>query len=389
MAFAPQAPPWRVLYVITSSDFGGAENGVRELALRLADDEFQPLLLSLRPPGRMAEDLARARIPVQSLGMSDRPRLGELVAGATKLGRTIDRQGIDLIHSCLYRANVVAGVSARLARRRPVVVSAQHSLTAPGNSRLAALAARWTRRLSDRVIAVSRAVEEDLVGRDRVPPERVVLIENGIDADRFRAARAGSDRRRLGLDPAAVVVGAAGRLTRVKGFHLLLESLAVLRQRDLCVELVVAGEGPARDRLEQQARELGLQRSVRFLGVCHEMSAVYGLFDVFALPSLREASPNALLEAMASGCAVVASRVGGVPDMIEHERSGLLVEPGSVAGLAAALARVAADDGLRHRLSEGAERRVRQRFDIGRTVEKHRDLYRSLLADRAAEPSRS
>src|SRR5262249_38099065 len=150
----------------------------------------------------------------------------------------------------------------------------------------------------------------------------------------------------------------------------------------LSLDLVLAGDGPDRSKLEAQARALGLGENARFLGVRHDIQSLYAAVDVFALPSLEEGSPNALLEAMACGRAIVASRVGGVPEVVEDGRSGLLVEPGSPAALAEALARLASDAPLRHRLGREAARRVRERFDIARMAETHATLYRDLLGAR-------
>jgi glycosyltransferase involved in cell wall biosynthesis len=186
-------------------------------------------------------------------------------------------------------------------------------------------------------------------------------------------------RDRLGLEPNAIVVGGVGRMSPEKGFHHLVESVALARAQGPNLDLVFAGDGPERHRLERDTRTLGLEGHVHFLGVQQDPRPVYAAMDVFALPSLEEGSPNALLEAMACGRAVVATRVGGVPEIVEHERSGLLVEPGSPPVFAVALKRLAIDPVLRQRLAHAATRRVRERFDISRMVAKHAALYRDLL----------
>ena len=163
-------PRWRVLFVTTSSDVGGTESFLRELVLRLDARHFEPVVCSLKPCGQVAQDIAAAGVQVVSLNMSERPRIRELAAGVVKLARCMDDLNTDLVQSFLYRANTLAGLAARLARRRPVVVAGQRSLY-PLGGRRAALAARWTRQLSDRVVAVSDAVSDELV-EERIIPQR-------------------------------------------------------------------------------------------------------------------------------------------------------------------------------------------------------------------------
>lgn len=368
-----------ILFTITSSDVGGTETTLRELAMRLDLRAFDPVVCSLCPPGRVAHEIAEAGIRVLTIGMSEQARVTELVAGAVKLARCIDEIGADLVQSFLYRANVLSALAAPLCRRRPVVVAGQRSLT-PWSGRTAALAARWTRNLCDQVVAVSRAVRQELIVTEHLEPDHVVVIENGVDTSRYAASKCVQDD--LGCEPGTVVVGGVGRLSREKGFHGLIDGVDLARRRGIPLSLVLAGDGLERGALEQRASALGLDGNVRFLGVRSDPRPVYGALDIFVLPSLEEGSPNALLEAMACGRAVVATRVGGVPEIIEHERSGLLVEPGSPPALAEAITRLAADPLLRQRLGQEAANCVRERFDIARMVERHAELYRSLLAER-------
>jgi glycosyltransferase involved in cell wall biosynthesis len=367
-----------VLFVITSSDVGGSETMLREIVLRLDRRDFDPVVCSLRPCGRIAAEISAAGTPVLTLSMSKRPRMREMIAGVFKLARYLDQFDIDLVQSLLYRANTLAGLAARFARRRPVVVAGQRSLYPLGGWR-ATFAARCTRPLFDRIVAVSAAVCRQLVQSERVAPDRIVIIENGVDTARYAVTRSEGARAQLGFGPGTILVGGVGRLSPEKGFGHLVDSLALARGRGIPMSLALAGDGPERGNLERQAQALGLDGHARFLGVRHDLRPLYAAIDVFALPSLEEGSPNALLEAMGSGRAVVASRVGGVPEIIEEGRSGLLVEAGSTASFADALTRLATDPALRQQLGREAARRVRDRFDISQAVKKHAALYLELL----------
>lgn len=358
---------------------------------------FEPIVCSLCPPGRVGRRIAESGVPVGSLGLSPRARLVEMARAALRLARGIDELGIDLVHSMLYRANVLAALAGRLSRRRPPVVSGQHSLT-PMAGRPAALAARLTRPFVHRIVAVSEAVAREVARAEGADPARIVVIANGVDVERFRPGGPdGGDREsgreaareRLGLAPDAIVVGAIGRHSPEKGLLHLLEAVARARARGCPLELLLAGDGPQRVELERRARGLGLGGWVTFLGVRRDPEWIYPALDVFALPSLEEGSPIALLEAMACGCAVVASRVGGVPEVVEAgdgpgyrtERSvaGLTVAPRDPEALARALALLAGDPGLRRRLGLAARRRIEAELGVATMVERHERLYEEMI----------
>lgn len=373
--------PLRLLLTITSSDFGGAENILRELALRLDRDAFAPIVCSLRPPGQMAREIAAGGIPVVSLHLSAQPRATEFLGATLRLARLINRHDIDLVHSLLYRANVLCRLAARLSRRRPVVVSGHHTPAALGG-RAATLASRWTRTFSDRMVVPSRAIRDELMRAERAAPERIVVIENGVDTHQFNGGPAAPIRSDLHLPANAFIVGVVGRFSPEKALHHLIESVALVREQGVPVHLLLIGDGPERARLEHDVHSRGIAAHVSFLGVRRDLQPLYAAMDVFALPSLYEAAPVALLEAMACGRAVIATDSGGAREMVEHERSGLLVAPAQPAALAAALLRLVTDTDLRQRLAATAARRVREHFDLVRMVERHAELYSGLVAGR-------
>ena len=377
----------RVLFAITSSDAGGAETLLRELVGRLDRTAFEPMVVSLRPAGRVAAQIAATGVPVQSLEMGEHPKALELVRGAFRLARVLDRHDIDVVHSSLYRANVLSRFAARLARRRPAVVSAQHSLT-PFGSRWSRTAARVTGGLADRVVVVSAAVRDETISRDRVPADRIVLIENGVDTRRFAPGDRPAARRALGVPDDAFAVAAVGRLSPEKALADLLDAMGRLVSKGIDAAVLLAGDGPLREVLEARATALGLRKRVRFLGMVPDPVPVLQAADVFAMPSREEASPMALLEAMACARPVVVTAVGGIPEIVVDERSGLLVPPGRSESLAAALTRLADDTELRARLGTAARTRILERFDLDRMVGEHAALYRTLTA-RGASPRRA
>ncbi len=185
-----------------------------------------------------------------------------------------------------------------------------------------------------------------------------------------------------------VVIGAAGRLATTKGFHHLLDALARVRasrpgcQPDCPFVLLIAGTGPEEQNLRRQIDQLELGDHAVLVGFQSDLRPFYSALDIFALTSLAEGSPNAMLEAMSCGCAVVATRVGGVPDIINTDASGVLVPAADPDALVAALQPLLVDSGKRQRLANGARQRVTEEFSLQLMVERHQTLYDRALKDR-------
>ncbi len=235
----------------------------------------------------------------------------------------------------------------------------------------------------DAAIAVSRATKRDWVRRTHIPGERVVTIYNGIDPDRFRRQRSRSDARgQLGLPADVLVVGGVGRLDEAKGFSHLIAAAARLRAEFPGLVVAITGDGPMRKSLEAEAVREGVEDVVRFLGFRSDVQLVLDALDVFVLPSLCEAHPYALLEAMATKLPAVGTAVGGVPETIVDGITGFVVPPRNSDRLAVAIRTLLLDPDLRLRLGEAARDRVIREFDERITVRRTIQLYRDLLGTR-------
>jgi glycosyltransferase involved in cell wall biosynthesis len=227
-------------------------------------------------------------------------------------------------------------------------------------------------------------VSEDLLARCRgcrVPADRCVLLENGIDTEQFRRWQTLPEaKQHQGLRPEQVVIGAVGRLSPEKGFDVLIRAVQQLSGAGQDIILVLVGEGEDRTRLEALARELGVTERVRLPGYCADPRPIYEAMDLFVLSSLREGLPNVVLEAMALEVPVVASQIAGVPRLIQDGDDGLLVPPGSVANLAQAIGRLLADAGLRAKLARAGRAKVVSRYSFAERINKIAALYDALLA---------
>ena len=238
------------------------------------------------------------------------------------------------------------------------------------------------RRLTDHAIVVSRSVREFAVTGRSIPPERISVIYNSVDLDRFKpvsraAIRAFRDQFHV---PAGHrLVGTVTRLRQEKGNRYLLQAVPAVLSRFPQTTFLLIGDGPEMEALRQLAHHLSIENRVTFTGFYQDIPLALGALDVKVMPSLTEGSPYALIEAMAAGRAIVATRVGGIAEMMTHEEDCLLVPPRDPEGLAEGIGRVLADTGLAIRLGEEAKRRSR-RFSVDRIVSRHEAVYEAVLS---------
>ena len=374
--------PIRVVQVMASGAGGGAQVHVQNLVGGLPRDRFEASVISLSD-GPAVRRLRGAGIRVEVIDAPDDAVAVERVVGLLR------DEPPQIVHNHMYRAEIVgtraALALAELGLPKPYLIGTVHS------SRVRSAADRALLRnltpAMDRLIAVSRAIMAKLgaEGRTQVPVE---LIYNGVDLERYAYQEACCTLpEEYGFAEGTQLVGVVARLEPEKGHRTLLEAwpdvLAVVPD----ARLLVIGEGSLRAELEQQAEELGLlgercegdrcvgTRRVRpgakvvFTGLRDDIPAVTAALDVAVLPSYREAQGLAILEAMALRRPVVATAVGGVPEMIEHERSGLLVPPHDAPALAEAISRLLIDHPLADTLARTGHDLALARFSLTAMVE--------------------
>jgi len=232
----------------------------------------------------------------------------------------------------------------------------------------------------ERVICVSDDLYKASL-KNRVPRSRCILLENAIDTTEYtRAKTIEQAKASLGFPTGDFLIGAAGRLAPEKAFDALIRSVHSLRQKGLAVRLVVIGEGDDRPRLEALARDLGVSDRVHLPGWQNDVRGYFEAMDIFALSSLREGLPNVLLEAMALEVPCVATRIAGIPKLIEHEQNGLLIEPGDQSGLDFALHEMLTQHELRDRLRIAAHRTIEDRYSFSVRMGLLKRIYDELLA---------
>jgi glycosyltransferase involved in cell wall biosynthesis len=391
--------PIRVLRVIARLNMGGPAIHVANLAAGLEPLGYHTTLVAgslARGEDSMAflaDRLGVSVVPVPEMEREVSP-LNDARA-VHRLARLIEELRPHILHTHTAKAGALARAAALLVgpARPPIVVHTFHGHVLKGYFGTTRTA--FFRRVenvlaatSDVLVAVSPEVRDELVELAVAPRSKFAVIPLGIPLDdRVGGPNAALDLRRCyGIPEQAFVVGWVGRMTAVKDTGAVLRILASLRGRGVDAALCMVGDGPEREGLEKLAHELGIARSVYFVGYQTDVAPYYELFDAFLLPSVNEGTPVSAIEALASGTPVVANRVGGVPDVVRDATDGYLVEPGDVDGAADRLARLAADRAHARQMGARGRDRVRSRYSVARLVADIDRLYRSLLESKGVVP---
>ena len=386
-------PRVKILRVIARLNMGGPALHVAYLTAGLKERGYDTTLVAgslARGEDSMAfvaEGLGVEVVRIDELGREISP-LRDLRA-AVRLARLIRRERPQILHTHTAKAGTVARVAALMAGRRrpPIVVHTFHGHVLRGyfgplRSRFFRLLERWLAAHTTALIAVSPQVRDDLVALGVAPRERFAVIRLGIELDeRIDLAQNGraESRRYLGIQDDRFAVGWIGRMTAVKRTDDILVAFKRLRDDGVDACLCLVGDGPDRPHLEQRAHELGVIRDTLFLGYQEDVSPFYAAFDALILPSGNEGTPVSAIEARAAGRPVVATRVGGVPDVVRDGEDGFLVDAGATDDLAERLERLARDPELRKRMGEAGRSRVLPRYAVDRLVADVDRLYRTLL----------
>jgi glycosyltransferase involved in cell wall biosynthesis len=393
--------PVRVLRVIARLNVGGPALHVTYLARGLAERGYETTLVA-GDVGRGEESMAfvaeREGIEVVRLpGLSRELSPIHDAAAAWRLARIIRKLRPDVVHTHTAKAGAVGRAATVLAglRRRPVVVHTFHGHVLRGyfghaGTLLFRAIETALARATDRLVAVSPEVRDELVALGVAPREKFSVVRLGIELEPRVAFEGDVEevRRRLGIAKDRFVVGWFGRMTAVKRTDDLLTTLTGLRERGVDALLLLVGDGDDRVRLEQRAHDLGIARSCLFLGYQENVAPWYAICDAVVLTSVSEGTPVTIIEALAAGRPVVATNVGGVPDVVDDGVTGFLVRPGDTHALAERLEILARDPARGRAMGSEGRDRVLRRYAVDRLVDDVDNLYSELLADTTSATSR-
>jgi sugar transferase (PEP-CTERM/EpsH1 system associated) len=366
-----------VAHAVLFLDVGGLERVVLDLVRDGRTRGQRVSVLCIERPGTLAPAAAELGARVVCAGKPRGFRPDHIAELATLLRRVRP----DVLHTHQIGALFYAGPAARRAGI-PVVVHTEHGKQYASNWRRR-LVGRLAGRYARRYFCVSADVAREVRDYRIVAPGKVAVVPNGIDVDRFARAEPADPGDGLGIQPGARVIGTVGRLTEIKRQDLLIRAFARVAARHPAARLLLVGDGPLRNALETLTTTLGVGDRVTFAGYRDRPERFLRLMDVFALTSRSEGMPLAILEAWASGLPVVASRVGGVPEVVADGRTGLLFPPGDEAALATHLERLLTDPVAARALGDAGRAEVREKFDVRTMCDTYQRYYRALLRARA------
>jgi sugar transferase (PEP-CTERM/EpsH1 system associated) len=349
---------------------GGMEHGVVKIVNGVDPARVASAICSTTPADAGMRALVAPRVRIVEL---NRRRHGNDPRIVAAIYRALRRERPDILHTHSWGTLLEGIVAGRMAGV-PAIVHGEHGTLQLQPRQIKAQ--RWAWQHADELLSVSSRLAERMSRDVGIPLDRVRVIRNGVDLSRFAAARADSGRRALGLrDDGRIVLGAVGRLVDVKNHALFIDAVHTLISRGCPVVGVIAGEGPLRNDLENQIAKLGLGDAVRLAGHRPHIESTLAAFDIFVHPSRSEGMSNTILEAMASGLPVVATRVGGADELVVDGETGTLVREGDGGELCDALERLVRDTPRRRAMGAAARQRAQAEFSLETMIKGYQSFY--------------
>lgn len=364
-----------ILYVITSTNVGGTERALFELIKRLDRGRFNIHVCSLKKPGGFANRIKHAADRFYSLNLSESGGISALFSfplALFSLMRLIRQIKPDIIHSFLFRANLLARLAGNAARVKNIICSVR--VIEEGHP-LKHLVDRLTASQVKLYTAVSEAARDFTLETLKLSPEKIITIQNGIDMDPVQNMTPGEFK----ADSYKINIGLVGRLDRQKGHEILLKALKLLVPEHQNLQIYFFGQGPEKNFLKEMVQKERLNTYVLFMEPMEDIYPCILQMDMIVIPSLWEGLPNILLEAMALERPVIASRIGGITEVVKDGEEALLVDPGDEKQLAQAIQTLIHDRELAKKIAAKAKERVSRDFSMETCVKKTEALYDSLL----------
>jgi glycosyltransferase involved in cell wall biosynthesis len=369
--------PYPIVFLLTSFDVGGTERQMVELIRRLDRSTFDVHVACFHRRGAL-EPLATSNAASVATFPIDGFHRPSAVLQLLSFVRWCRLVGARIVHTCELYANIfglpgaaMAGVDVRIGNRRELVT--------PDKTRAQLAAQRFAYRSAHAVVANSHAAAAQL-RREGIDEHKIRTIANGVDTAAFAADRS---------TPSSARIVMVANLRQEKGHDTLIAAAPIVARRYPDVEFLIVGDGPLRASLVRQVNLRGLRARFQFLGERDDVPSILSSSGIFVLPSRTEASPNGVLEAMAAALPTIASRVGGIPELIDHGATGILVEPDSPDALAAAILDLLDRPAFATALGRAARAQVEQRFSFDRMVANFEQLYLSKLDHHEAGAERA
>lgn len=376
-------PRKKIVYLIRRT-VGGMQTHLLDLIRGIKNGQFEVVVVA--PPNpRLRERLVELSVRLVELDIDDKVKPYKDFRTVLSLKKILREVKPDIFHIHGNKSALVGRFAARLSGLSMVTIVTVHNfLVYQEKGLLKRILASWAERVlarwTDLIIAVSEGLKQSLVSVEGIPAGKIVVIPNGISLKENKDYKVDEGlKKSLGIGEGDTIVGTIGRLVWWKGHKVLIEAASLLLEKYPKLKVIIVGDGPFREELEQKIKQLKLEERIKLLGFVDDIGPYLSLFDVFTLPSLKEPFGIVLLEAMAAKKPIIATRAGGVPEIIEDGKTGILVEPSNSKELAKAIDTAVSDNSLMKRFVEKAYRVVLEKFTIETMVERTKEVYSDCL----------
>lgn len=365
----------KIAYVINNLNIGGAEKLLLSTVLKINKDRFDVTVLSMLEGEDLLPDFNNAGIEVVAIGMNNKRD----ISGFVKLYKFFKINHVNIVHTHLLEADIFGRYAALLAGV-PVILSTEHSVEPwkirPKNlkTHLRLLLDRWIIKHTTGIISISDKIKELLIIYLKIEETKIFVIKNGIDLT--KTYHTGKNTK----SNWPLVVGSVGRLVEAKGYKYLLHAFKKINMLYPETKLMIAGDGPLKSDLTNLSASLNITQHVTFTGMLNNIPEFLEKIDIFVLSSIQEGLPIALLEAMAAHKAIIATNIGGIPEVIQHRKDGLLIEPANVIDLENAILKLITNDKKRDSFAHNAREKVVNNFNLNKTVNDLEALYINLTS---------
>jgi glycosyltransferase involved in cell wall biosynthesis len=364
-----------ILYLITDLNYGGTEKVLSQIINGLDKTRYAARVCSLKSDGYYARKIARDGVPVRTFDVYRYGKLGaviRMVHVVSRLAVFVKGNKIDVIHSFLFQANMVAKIVGLVTGCR--VITSVRVMEQQKKWQLTV--EKLTKSLSERILVNSVALKSFVLYNMKVPDSKVKVVYNGVDTGRTPdPAGRKSKRAEFGLAEQDVLVGTVGRLHKQKGVEFFISAAKDVLSVNPKIKFMVVGDGPEKVFLADKSRQLGIEKNVIFTGQRDDAAELISVMDIFVLASLWEGTPNVILESMGYGIPVISTNVGGVAELIQDNVTGLLVEPGNAKALAVKIMLLLTNRGVASKISTAAKQTVIDKFSVARMVKETVLLY--------------
>lgn len=370
----------RILYIVGSFKIGGCQRHVVELLKGLDRSKYELYVCTMKPGGALLSEIERLGIEVRCLQI-ERLASAATVWKVCKLAWRVRKEKIDIIHSFLFEANFLALLTYLLSFKRNLKFVASRRSIHDSATKRTLLLNRLINVFATSILTVCKAAEQCVID-EGTSPNKVKTIPNGVDCEKYKPRQGqGGGSKNIGTN-GKINIGVIASLNEHKGHEYLIEALAEVSRRQTNIECLFVGDGRLREKLEAQARRLGLGEVIRFCGYKAGVLKYLHKFDLFVLPSVDEGMSNALLEAMACGLPVIATNVGGNAEVIIDGKTGVLVPACEPTSLAEGILRLIQDRNLRIQMGTMGRELAVKKFGIETMVQNYQEFYNRLLCEK-------